>query len=67
MGSTISSTTPSTAQNRLCWECSLPVAPLQATRALHDWQAIICVHCEPWVAALLGPLPAGDADRECIG
>jgi len=63
MATPTSGTIPSTAQNRPCWECSRPVAPQQAARTLHGWQAIICAHCEPWVAALIGPIPAGDAQR----
>ncbi len=49
-------TTPSTAQNRPCWECSLPVAPYQAVRTMNAWQAVICEGCESWVATHLGPL-----------
>jgi len=63
MATPISGATPSTAQNRPCWECSRPVAPYQAARTATAWQAVICPSCEAWVAARLGQITAGDAQR----
>jgi len=54
---------PATVDDSTCWECGRSLSPRQAARTRTGWQAIVCAHCESWVAALLGPIPAGDAQR----
>jgi len=59
----ISDMAPSTTDSAPCWECSKAVEYEQAVRTATGWQAIICLHCEGWVASHLGPLSRSDRHR----
>lgn len=57
--------TPATVDDSICWECGRSITAQQVVRTVTGWQAIICAHCEPWVSALLGPIPpAGGKHRQ---
>ncbi len=51
---------PAPVDASTCWECSCPVPNRQAARTLAGWQAVVCIHCEPSIMTLLGPIPIGD-------
>jgi len=53
---TIRTSTPSMADAVPCWECSSPVPNRQAARTLAGWGGIVCIHCEPSIMTLLGPI-----------
>ena len=36
-----------------CWECGSTVPVAQCRRSVAAFEAIICIHCEPWVRKVL--------------
>ncbi len=56
--------TRATVDDSTCWECGRSLSLRQAARTRTGWQAIICTHCESWVAALLGPILSDDMHRQ---